>query len=352
MPGNNRKTNALLHLLFCSVFLLMPVLVSTRPPGEPFLTITRPFIRDIIGNAFLLAFFYLNYYQLIPRLYYRRKYIQYTGLIILCLVLIITIPSVVTGRLFVKPGSVPFPPGPPPAGVAPAEDTLPAFLFDEMKHHLYLFIIALFFSLMLRIREHLANIKEEKLQAELNSLKSQINPHFLFNTLNSIYALSVKKDERAAEAIINLSGLMRYIIKDALDYKIPLQKELDYIENYVELQKSRLGNTANIRFEYGGLLNGKEIAPLILITYIENAFKYGVNPDDDECIVDVEISVEDARLYLKVFNRKVHISETHYSTGIGIENTRERLQLLYPGRHRLNIEEDNMTYTVHLIIDL
>lgn len=221
-----------------------------------------------------------------------------------------------------------------------------------MKHHLYLFIIALFFSLTLRVREHLANIKEEKLQAELNAAKSQINPHFLFNTLNSIYALSVKKDDRAAEAIINLSGLMRYIIKDALDYTIPLQKELEYIENYIELQRSRLGNTANIQFEYNGQLNGKEIAPLILITYIENAFKFGVNPDEDDCVVDVKIQVIEAKLKLSVFNKKAHISESHYSTGIGAKNTKGRLKLLYPGKHQLDIQEDDTTYTVHLIIDL
>jgi sensor histidine kinase YesM len=351
MPTGNSKRNILLHILCCSVFLLMPILISTRPPWEPFLTITRPFIRDIIGNALLLAFFYLNYYVLIPRLYYKRKYVLYTGLVLLSLLLIITLPSVFTGRLFsnlrpqplIEPNLI---------RQIPNENSLLSFLFNEMKHHLYLFIIAWFFSLILRIREHLAHIKEEKLQAELNSLKSQINPHFLFNTLNSIYALSVKKDVRASEAIINLSGLMRYIIKDALDYTIPLQKEVDYIENYIELQRSRLGNTAKIWFEYSGQLNGKEIGPLILITYIENAFKYGVNPDVDDCIVDVRIHVTASKLNLRVFNKKVRISESHYSTGIGVENTRERLQLLYSGKHQLDIHEDDTTYTVHLIIDL
>jgi hypothetical protein len=346
-----RKKNALLHLLCCSVFLLMPVLISTRPPEEPFLTVTKPFIRDIIGNAMLLAFFYLNYYWLIPKLYYRRKYVLYIGLILLSLLLVITLPSIFTGRLFAMPRSTAPSVKPGLINPMPAHRTVLSFLFDEMKHHLYLFIIALFFSLMLRIRQRLFQAQEDKLNAELSSLKAQINPHFLFNTLNSIYALAVKKDDKTADAVINLSELMRYIIKDAHNNKVALEKELNYIGNYIDLQKSRLGNTARIYFTSTGNFEGKEIAPLILITFIENAFKYGINPDADSEI-RIQIDIEKSDLHMQVFNKKVKTINNTGSTGIGIQNTKERLQLLYPSKHHITIQDTNIYFSVDLIITL
>ena len=230
--------------------------------------------------------------------------------------------------------------------------SLALFVFDEFRRHIGLFFTAVFFSFLLRTREHLSQVKEDKLNAALSSLKSQINPHFLFNTLNSIYALSVKKDDSTPDAIINLSGLMRYVISDADNNRIALQKEIDYINNYIELQKERLGNTAIIRFESSGETGGKEIAPLILITYIENAFKYGVNPDADESLVEVTIHITGSTLNLFVFNNKVPLPKHIESTGIGISNTAERLNLLYPDKYNLLIKEDKVTYSVNLSITL
>ncbi|HSC37552.1 MAG TPA: histidine kinase [Chitinophagaceae bacterium] len=341
-----------MHISFCFLFLVMPVLVSTRPPGEPFLTVTPPFIRDIIGNALLLVFFYVNYYLLIPRFYFKHKYVLYAALVLACFILVFGLPSLFTGRFTATKAPGPPPPFLPATG-GPGQSSLPwlSFVFDELKHHLYLFIIALFFSLLLRVRGRLADVKEEKLKAELSSLKAQINPHFLFNALNSIYALVVKKDDKAPDAIIHLSGLMRYVIKDANDYKISLQKELDYISNYIELQKSRLGDTARINYACNGSPDGNEIAPLILITYIENAFKYGVNPDE-RSELDIKTGIDGNCLRLFVSNRKVKLSDKAISTGIGMENTKGRLRLLYPQKHVLNIEESNDHYTVTLTMYL
>lgn len=251
------------------------------------------------------------------------------------------------------------PPGPPPEGnLLPPTGNLPhhtpifTFSLDEFRRHLYLFFTAIFFSILLRTREHLAQLKEDKLNAELSSLKAQINPHFLFNTLNSIYTLSVKKDDKASEAIIHLSGLMRYVIRDANDDRIPLAQEMEYISNYIELQKARLGNTASVSFEIDGEPGSKMIAPLILITYIENAFKYGVNPDIADCVVHVHVRMTDTVIHLNTFNKKVPHLHHPASTGIGIKNTGERLKYLYPQKHKLVISEDAQTYSVNLSIDL
>lgn len=145
---------------------------------------------------------------------------------------------------------------------------------------------------------------------------------------------------------------MRYVIKDANNNKIRLQNEIDYITNYIELQKARLGNTATISFETTGETGTKTIAPLILITYIENSFKYGINPDVDGCVVDVKIVLLDNRLTLFVFNKKVLLAEKIESTGIGISNTAERLQLLYPNKHHIEVEDNNETYSLTLSLVL
>lgn len=345
------------HILFFFLFLVVPILVFPRPPGMPFFSNGRAFLQDTVANCMLLCFFYLNYYLFIPRFYFRHKYLAYFGCVLLSLTIAALLPHLLISDLlkinteFAGPQFGPRTPPMPPMH-SPGGQSHFYFVFDEMRRHIYLFFTATFFSFLLRTRERLAKVRSEKLEAELSSLKTQINPHFLFNTLNSIYALSVKKDDRAGEAIIHLSGLMRYVIKEAHDYKIPLQKEMDYIRNYIELQKARLGNTTYVRFECSGESANKEIAPLILITYIENAFKYGINPDVDDCIVEITLQVTDDGVRLYVFNKKVQQAPDADSTGIGMNNTSERLQMLYPGKHGLQVSENKETYSVTLTLQL
>jgi hypothetical protein len=342
------------HIFFFLLFLVVPVLVFPWLPGEPFFSISRAFVQDTIANCLLLGFFYLNYYILIPRYFFPKRYAIYILFVMLSLVIAFSLPHLIGSNLLrlkdvvlieIRGNNKYFPH--PPGNRSPL-----FFLIDEMRRHLYLFFAATFFSFLLKTREHLSQLKEEKLSAELSSLKAQINPHFLFNTLNSIYVLSIKKDNKASEAIVHLSGLMRYVIKDANNYKIPLQKEIEYISNYIELQKARLGNTTYVRFECSGDADNKEIAPLILITYIENAFKYGINPNIDDCIVEITLQVTDSGIRLYVFNKKVQDSLNTESTGIGIRNTSERLKHLYPDKHVLQISENKETYSVMLSLQL
>lgn len=307
MSVTQKKTYStlLFHGVICILFLIIPIVVSTRPSGEPFLTITRPFIRDVIGSSLLVAFFYFSYYYLIPSFYIPQRFIRFAFWVIFALFTVLVLPSLVTGRFHERISG-------PPVNLQYyqkqpeiPEITFGNFLLNELRHHLYLFVIVLFFAVLLRKREYLSSIKEEKLQAELLSLKSQINPHFLFNTLNSIYTLSVIKDDRASDAIISLSELMRYVIKDSQNYKIPLQKEVSYIKNYVALQQARLGNTARVDLKYSGDPGNMEISPLILITYIENAFKYGINPDVEGSLVDIALEVTGNGVMLRTYNIKV-----------------------------------------------
>jgi hypothetical protein len=364
-----------MHIFYFFFFIILPTLVFERLPGESVFTITDMIGRYTAANFFILCFFYVNYYFFIPKLYFEKKYFIYVLCVIGFLCLTFPLPHLIVdwlgrghgpipygfpgpGRFFPMPGPD-FPPGggyprmPGPAHMRP-RSYIPVFSFtvDELRHHLYLFFTAFFLSFLLRTRKHLSQVTEDKLNAELSSLKAQINPHFLFNTLNTIYALSMKNDNKAGDAILHLSGLMRYVTKDVNEYIIPLQKELDYITNYIELQKARLGSTAKIYFDVSGAVGDKKITPLILITYIENAFKYGVNPDVADCIVWVQIDMTDTQIVLRVFNKKVPYTNRNESTGIGMTNTRERLRYLYPQKHTLEVVETEKDYSVILTLEL
>jgi LytS/YehU family sensor histidine kinase len=224
----------------------------------------------------------------------------------------------------------------------------PDFLFD-IGQHLLLFLVVFFFSLMISISNRWKQTEKEKLSAEVSFLKAQINPHFLFNTLNSIYALAINREEKTADAVVQLSEMMRYIIRDANDEVVALQKEINYISNYIALQKTRLGDTVIINYHVQGNTSGKQIAPLILISFIENAFKHGVNPDKNSKI-EISIILMENNLRLYVFNRKT--SSLREEQGIGLQNSKERLKLLYASKHELAISNKEDSYSVHLLITL
>ena len=346
------QDSILMHVFFVALFLIMPSISFVRPPGEPFFSLTRIFVQDTTANFVLLCFFYFNYYILLPKYYFNKRYLTYGLLVLVFLSVAFALPKIV-GMQFpdiVMNGQ----PGAPLhlPRFQHRQHGMADFIFDEFRRHLGLFFTAIFFSYLLRTKQHLALVKEQHLEAELNSLKAQINPHFLFNTLNSIYTLSVKKDDRASDAILQLSGLMRYIIKESKNDKIALQIELDYISNYIALQEARLSNTVQIHYETMGEPGALEIAPLMLITYIENAFKYGINPDRDNARVDVEIIISNTGLSMQVFNYKMPLVKNMESTGMGIVNTAQRLQLLYPNKHQLNIQENEESYSVSLTLEL
>ncbi len=193
------------------------------------------------------------------------------------------------------------------------------------------------------------NLENQKLKAELAFLKSQVNPHFLFNVLNSLYALSIKKSDKAPEVILKLSGMMRYLLEENNNF-VPLTKEVDFVSNYLELQKLRLENNVPVAFETEGEITGKEIAPLILIPLVENAFKHGAL-DDPEAGIHVYLAAPDKQLRFSVFN-KISNGEKDQSSGIGLKNVERRLNLLYPNKHSLRFSENEGWYKAELEIEL
>ncbi|WPQ62250.1 sensor histidine kinase [Chitinophaga sancti] len=328
-------------------FLFVPLLLSPRPPEET-QYISRPDIRDLIGNALMLLVFYLNYYWLIPVIYFKRRYALYLTGIVLAFIMIGVLPSLLTGHIPWQPSPVPPMRMPDANGMGPMSNgrSFPV----QISHHIFLFAIVILTSVLLRIRHRWFLVETARYNDELMHLKGQISPHFLFNTLNSIYSLVLSKDDAAPDAIIELSELMRYVLRDANQHKVPLEREIKYITSYISLQQARLGNTAPIHSQVQVGTNDLQIAPLILISFIENAFKHGVNPDAPSDI-NIIIQLTAQQLVLHVTNRKVSKRQVD-GEGIGMENTIKRLQLLYPSRHQLNITENEDEFSVQLSMDL
>lgn len=198
-------------------------------------------------------------------------------------------------------------------------------------------------------------LKAEKISMELTFLRSQVDPHFLFNTLNSLYAVALEeKSMRTADGIAQLGTLMRYNLHDSQTDFISLEKELDYIEQYIELQRLRLTEKTHLNVDISisdSIASQMKISPMLFIPFIENAFKYGVSPSVP---TEIEISLKetDGELLLFVKNTRLLDKVTTEAGGIGLKNVKSRLNLIYPNQHSLSVQETDLTYTVNLSLRL
>ncbi len=193
-------------------------------------------------------------------------------------------------------------------------------------------------------------LENEKLTAELAFLKSQINPHFLFNSLNNIYSLAYQKSEKTPEAILKLSEIMRYMLYESNEDKVDLGKEIQYLENYIELQKLRFKDKVNIKFNIKGDAKNQKIMSLVLISFVENAFKHGVATDEKNPII-ITMNIDPDKLYFQVTNKKSKQNKDQ-TGGIGLLNMKRRLDLLYKNQHHLQIEDGPAIYSCELYLDL
>ncbi len=219
------------------------------------------------------------------------------------------------------------------------------------------FVVYIFITSLLRLARgwfRLQEIETEKTQAELKALKSQVNPHFLFNSLNSIYSLSRKNSPKTPEKIIQLSDLMRHIIYESDADFIPLSKEIEMIRNYIELQNLRTSEKEKINIEVLGDIENKKVAPLVFLPFVENSFKHGLKSGAENAFVNIKIEILGKVLDFEVENSKGYSTEFKDSKykGIGIENVKKRLELIYPGSYRLEITNGKTKFGVTLRIHL
>ena len=393
-----KLSQVLIHIAGCVTFLALPIIFSPDASSLSDLWKYPPALKDFLVYLALLLFFYFNYFWLIPNYYFKRKYGGFSLISVICFVAIVLVPNLLIGFQgsparagYEWPANNPMPlpsdrpprqfdpsPAPPPAdsipsygqespppgdrpfpppghfhghGPGPQQPVSRSLLLD-ISHQVFLFLAVFFFSLILKISYRWRLTEKEKLNAELSYLKAQINPHFLFNILNTIYSLAIEKSDQTGTAVVKLSQMMRYVISDASDHMVPLSREIDYLSNYIELQKMRFGDSIPLSFAVTGKAPGQLIAPLILISFVENAFKHGVNAAENTDI-RITVNIDEKQLHFRAFNNKVTVLDAQKTTGgLGIENTRQRLQLLYPGRHTLSIRDEERYFEVSLSLQL
>lgn len=346
---SNKTRNYTLHILWILAFLSIPIFTSPDLGANMFKV--TGFKRNFTSYILLVVFFYLNYYVFIPRYYFPKRYFLYGAFVFLSYAMVVAIPDFFFPMKFFGPHGFGPPPGHfhgdhPPMGPPPDR-----FLGRPESGSVLQFLLALVLSVMLRIRNRLREANSEKLKAEVSYLKAQINPHFLFNTLNSLYALTIQKSDAAPDAVIRLSSMMRYVVTESAGDLVPLHKEINYITDYIDLQKLRIPDTSRLEYTVTGDPHGKRIAPLVLIPFIENAFKYGINSEEDWHItIHIEIRENDFILVVKNNKVSVNFPDEHLSEQ-GIYNTQKRLGFIYPGQHDLTIKDEPKTFEVNLKIN-
>lgn len=196
-------------------------------------------------------------------------------------------------------------------------------------------------------------LRKENVEAQLQLLKGQVHPHFLFNTLNNIYSHTQGKAPVAAKMVTALSDLLRFILYEGSQSLVPLTKEITMVQDYIDLEKMRYGNRLEIHTEFPDHIKGLQIAPLILLPFVENCFKHGASTMLDQPWINMSISIRGRHLQMKLLNGKASgDSPSRTSSGIGINNVRKRLDLLYPERHELSIQNDEDVFIVNLKIEL
>ena len=297
-------------------------------------------LKACLRITFTAVIFYVNYTLLVPYLLLKKKKILY----LLSVVVLLIIAYLVISNVFI-------------------------FEFNDSRNLLdkppSKFIIIIFFNsviiiigTIIRLYEQWiendrikTEIEVQKNKTELESLKNQLNPHFLFNSLNSIYSLTVKKSNDAPDAVIMLSELMRYMLYKANNDKVLLKDELQYIENYIKLQRIRIAKNKYIKTNIRGVISAQKIRPLLFISYIENAFKYGTDFKGNT-EVEIDISVKEDQLQFKCINIIGSIAKDKENSGIGMLNTKNRLELLYPDKHWLTIVEKDNKFMVDLKLKL
>ncbi len=241
-------------------------------------------------------------------------------------------------------------------GVAVLSDFFKNFEFRMLINVFGAFLLIIIFGTALKLSRDSFIRRQKEKEAELQLLKAQLNPHFLFNTLNNLYGLSVIKSDKLPSLMLQLSDLLRYSLYDTRETFVSLEKEMSYLENYISLERIRLEDKADIKFSKSGDFSGKKIAPMLLIVFIENCFKHLGEQPDGKSEVSISLKESNDSIIFECSNtiekEKTVNNMEKGKSGIGLNNVRKRLNLMYPDQHELHIDKINNNYSVQLIINL
>ncbi|MCX6304317.1 MAG: histidine kinase [Bacteroidetes bacterium] len=324
-----------------SIILFTVVLIYTRGDFNFYNINLRLAANILITVGFLAISVYINLLWLIPEFFNKRKFLLFTILEVANILLFILLNYYVT--FFFEGGKQ------------------PVNFFTEFIAEFILVLLFLIVSTLLKfMRDSIAlqdvelrmkEVEKQKIEAELRALKAQVNPHFFFNTLNSLYALSLDKSDKAPELILKLSDLMRYVIYESKDDMVPVGKQLEFLQSYVFLERLRSNESLDVQFNVTGDQVDVKIAPLLYLAFIENAFKHGSKEKSDNPYINILFNLEhEDRVVFAIENRIDPFQGRPAEGGFGLSNVKKRLELLYPGRHTLNITQTLTIYRVELTI--
>lgn len=327
------------HTLFWLALLIFLILIEDTRQGLLF-TISN----EIINVMFYVTIVYFNLLYLIPNYLSKNRFLTYAGLLILATIIITPLKMI---AFYFKFSNYP--------------GLQSQIIENQSSYFMATFVIAAGSTVVKIITDWVRTTRERQeletrtMQTELRFLKSQINPHFLFNTLNSLYALTLKKSDKAPEIVIKLSEMMRYMLYECNEKRVSLSNEVHYIRNYLDLERLRHGDKVAISFEVDGHISDQQIAPLMFIPFIENSFKHGLTNQIAQGFVNIKLLVDGQKIDFYIENSKSDAlpHQTHRrSGGIGLVNVRRRLDILYPNKYELTISDNPKSYGVNLQIDL
>lgn len=335
----SRWFTAAIHVLFWLGFFLIPFIDDNRQHISEYFI-----VRHAMFLCLLAAFYYINSLVLIPGLLLTGK-IRVYSLMILLFIVAIAVLNLLLSQIL--------------DGLMDHEMHHPSFL-----RRLFFPVFPSFFVFAISTAVKITNewfiterqkkeMENEKLNSELAFLKSQVNPHFLFNILNNICSLARKKSDETENSIIKLSQIMRYMLYESKDETVSLEREINYLKSYIELQRLRISEKVLLSFNIVGDPGRYHIGPMLLIPFVENAFKHGISYIEDSRI-DILLEMEGDCIRFSVSNNIAKKKDENIpdESGIGLKNVLRRLELLYPGKHTISIREENNRYFVDLKICL
>ena len=336
-----KLNKTIVHIILWTSLYLFWILVFQKRT----FVFTRTMTVEFCYLFFVAGNYYYNTRFTIPRFLYRQQYAMFALLLLTGIIAgaLLRVPLATFLNLHV------FIPGKQQPGFQQ--------LFINSFINIFIWTVCLVTGKLIydrmRLQQYVQTIEKEKSRAELDFLQAQFNPHFLFNSINSIYGNIDKNNPSARKMLLTFSEMLRYQLYECNTESISFDKELNYIKNYIDLQRSRKEESLVIRFDYENDVKNFKIAPLLFIAFIENCFKYVSNLDDIENVVEISFKKENEQLVFRTFNTKeenIGIPIKH--KGIGIVNVKRRLELVYPNKYNLQIKETPLTHEVILNLQL
>jgi len=326
-----------IHVLFWMLLFFIPYILRLTSTGSRMSDNMQ--YRLLLNNCTLIAFFYLNAYFLFPAVYKKRGILVYIISLALAVFLFTKFTSIIEHEYL--PSHRKWKGG---------------FFYPSLLPYIFIIGISISYRVVADYSRQEKSRKEkenETLKTELSFLRSQVSPHFMFNVLNTFVSLARKKSDLMEPSLIQLSNLMRYMLYESNDERIGLEQEIRYLKSYIDLQLLRFGDDLNIELHIGDDLETYEIEPMLLISFVENAFKHGVGMVDEPFIhIFLSVNKENHWLEFKVENTVSSEGTKDKSSGIGLSNMGRRLELLYKGHYKLETSEKDGIFTSTLVICL